>query len=97
MTRYPAGRFAYHEAALLAVAIHHLNLLAFQANELRGEFSLGAVTVLLMFPENKIRQYPVLIVGLHGAAFCRQRCQVPAVKFSSEQVTQLQHPVETER
>ncbi len=96
MARYPTGRFTDHEAALLAVAIHHFDLLAFQANELRGEFSLGAVTVLLMFPEDQIRQHPVLFKGLHGAAFYRQGCQVPAVKLCSEQVTQLHHPVEAE-
>ena len=97
MTRYPTGRFAYPEAALLAVAIHHLNPLAFQANQLRGEFRLGAVTVLLMFPENQIRQHLVLFVGFHGAAFCREGCQIPAVQLCSEQVTQLHHPVEAER
>jgi len=97
MTRYPAGRFTDHEATLLAVAIHHLDLLAFQANQLRGEFSLGAVAVLLMFPEDQVRQHPVLLVRFHGAAFCRQRCQVPAVQLCSKQVTQLHYPVEAER
>ncbi len=97
MARYPAGGFADHEAALFAVAIHHLNLFAFQTDELRGEFRPGTVSGLPVFLENEVRQLPVLFIGLHGAAFCRQWCQVPAVEFSCKQIAQLHHPVETER
>ena len=97
MTRYPAGRFADHEAALLAVAVHHLDLLAFQADELRGEFRPGAVAGLLDVSGKPDPTASGTSRRLSSCRVRRQGCQVPAVQLCREQVPQFHHPVEAER